>query len=178
MTTLFLYLSREGQTRRISERLAAQLAAAGDQVRVADLNGPEAADALAQAQRIVIGASVHYGHLPEILYRFIECHRTRLAELPGAFFCVNLTARKAGKDTPEGSVYMRKFRARSTWHPQLLGVFAGALRYPRYTWYDRLIIRFIMWLTKGPTDPATDMEFTDWTLVHAFGQQLLNIPKG
>jgi menaquinone-dependent protoporphyrinogen oxidase len=31
-------------------------------------------------------------------------------------------------------------------------VFAGALRYPRYRWYDRFMIRLIMKMTGGETD--------------------------
>jgi menaquinone-dependent protoporphyrinogen oxidase len=32
------------------------------------------------------------------------------------------------------------------------------------------MIRLIMLMTKGPTDPATVIEFTDWTKVEAFGR--------
>ena len=32
------------------------------------------------------------------------------------------------------------------------------------------MIRFIMLLTGGPTDPATVVEFTDWQRVEAFGR--------
>jgi menaquinone-dependent protoporphyrinogen oxidase len=32
-----------------------------------------------------------------------------------------------------------------------------------------------MWLTKGPTDPATDVEFTDWTKVDAFGRAIAQL---
>jgi menaquinone-dependent protoporphyrinogen oxidase len=34
------------------------------------------------------------------------------------------------------------------------------------------MIRFIMWLTKGPTDPATVVEFTDWARVDAFARRV------
>lgn len=32
------------------------------------------------------------------------------------------------------------------------------------------MIRVIMWMTKGPTDPKTVVEFTNWTQVEAFGR--------
>ena len=32
------------------------------------------------------------------------------------------------------------------------------------------MIRLIMWITGGPTDPATVVEFTDWQQVEAFAQ--------
>ena len=56
--------------------------------------------------------------------------------------------------------------------PKLLGVFAGKLDYPRYRFIDRLMIRFIMLITDGPTDPKTVIEFTDWDQVEAFGRKL------
>jgi len=37
---------------------------------------------------------------------------------------------------------------------------------------DRTAIRFIMWITKGPTDPTGTFEFTDWRRVEAFGESL------
>ena len=60
------------------------------------------------------------------------------------FFGVNLTARKEGKDTPEGNVYVRKFLQRIKWIPAKVGVFAGALLYPHYKWIDRVMIQLIM----------------------------------
>ena len=58
------------------------------------------------------------------------------------------------------------------WRPKLLEVFAGKLDYPRYGVVDRIVIRFIMWLTGGPTDPATVVEFTDWRRVEAFARRV------
>jgi menaquinone-dependent protoporphyrinogen oxidase len=34
------------------------------------------------------------------------------------------------------------------------------------------MIRFIMWMTKGPTDPKAVVEFTDWSRVEAFGDEV------
>jgi menaquinone-dependent protoporphyrinogen oxidase len=53
-----------------------------------------------------------------------------------------------------------------------LAVFAGKLDYPIYTFLDRQVIRFIMWMTKGPTDPQAVVEFTDWKKVDDFGRAI------
>ena len=42
---------------------------------------------------------------------------------------------------------------------------AGRLDYPHYRWLDRQIIRFIMKMTGGPTDPRSCVEFTAWKAV-------------
>lgn len=169
---LFLYFTREGQTRRICDCMAEALRAQGRTVALLSLDDPQAAEALRHSGRVVLGASIHYGRLPASLYSFIEKNRTELEARPSAFFCVNLTARKAGKNTPEGSAYMRRFLKKTSWRPQKLAVFPGALLYTRYTWYDRLVIRFIMGITGGPTDPTRDVEFTDWDEIRYFARSL------
>jgi menaquinone-dependent protoporphyrinogen oxidase len=51
-------------------------------------------------------------------------------------------------------------------------VFAGKLDYPRYRWFDRQMIRLIMALTGGPTDPTTVVDYTDWAAVDGFAGEL------
>ena len=58
-----------------------------------------------------------------------------------------------------------------------MAIFAGKLNYPIYNWLDRNIIRLIMRLTGGPTDPDTVMEFTDWQKVDAFGLLVSDMTK-
>lgn len=162
---LLLYSSREGQTRRICECMADVIREEGGEAKILSLVDPDLEQATADAERLIVGASIHYGHLPPELYHFITENKTLIEARANAFFCVNLTARKPGKDTPEGSAYMRKFLKKSPWRPTRLAVFAGALYYTRYAWYDRMMIRLIMWITGGPTDTRRDVEFTDWDRV-------------
>ena len=65
---------------------------------------------------------------------------------------------------------MEKFLRQISWKPKKLAVFAGKIDYPIYTFRDRQVIRFIMWMTKGPTDPRAVVEFTDWNKVDDFGR--------
>ena len=104
--------------------------------------------------------------------------RSRLSDLkkmaaleskPNALFSVNVVARKPGKDVPEGNPYLQKFLRTIAWKPQRLAVFAGRIDYPSLGPVDRTMIRFIMWMTNGPTDPKAVVEFTDWSRVEAFG---------
>jgi len=122
--------------------------------------------------QIVIGASIRYGKYRPALFRFIEAHRDVLDRTPSAFFSVNVVARKPGKDKPESNPYVRTFRQGTTWVPREIGVFAGKIDYPRYGFVDRQMIRLIMWLTQGPTDPGACVEFTDWQAVERFAQRV------
>ena len=54
-------------------------------------------------------------------------------------------------------------------------MFAGKLDYPRYRFWDRQIIRLIMWMTKGPTDPSVVVDYTDWSQVEAFARRVSQI---
>ncbi|HHF0552488.1 TPA: menaquinone-dependent protoporphyrinogen IX dehydrogenase [Vibrio antiquarius] len=167
---LFLYSSREGQTKKILHYIDEQLP--DFDCELVDLHNVETID-FSQYDRVLIGASIRYGHLNKKLYQFIERNLNQLEQNKVAFFCVNLTARKEGqgKDTPEGSAYIRKFLIKSPWRPTLIGVFAGALYYPRYGWFDRTMIRFIMSMTGGETDTTKEVEYTNWEKVALFADK-------
>ncbi len=172
---LLVYSTTDGHTRRICERLARVVQGDGRAARVMALSDCTAADVEASAT-VVVGASIRYGkHKPEVT-AFIERHRAALDARPNAFFSVNVVARKPGKDRPEGNPYLQKFLRRIAWKPQRLAVFAGRLDYPSLGTLDRQVIRFIMWMTKGPTDPKAVVEFTDWSRVDAFGRELAATP--
>lgn len=169
---LLLYWSGYGQTRRICERIQAIVRTQGHAVDVAALDAgtdPAAYDA------VVIGASIRHGkHDPSVL-EFIRRHQPLLESRPSGFFSVNLVARKPAKNRPETNPYVKAFVAGSPWKPRLLGVFGGELDYQRYGAFDRAAIRFIMWLTKGPRDPNTKVEFTDWAEVERFAGRVAGL---
>ena len=168
---LIAYSTTDGHTRQICERLRRVIEPVGHHVTVKLLVECGAAD-LEACDAVVIGASIRYGkHKPEVA-EFIARHQAALEARPNALFSVNVVARKPGKDRPEGNPYLQKFLRRIDWKPQRLDVFAGRLDYPRLRPIDRTMIRFIMWMTKGPTDTTGTFEFTDWARVEAFGAEV------
>ncbi|CCN85360.1 Protoporphyrinogen oxidase [Vibrio nigripulchritudo SFn27] len=173
---LLLHSSREGQTIKILHYIEEKLGSVD--CTMMDLHQIETVN-LSGYDKVVIGASIRYGHLNKKLYQFIDRHLEALNQANAAFFCVNLTARKEaeGKDTPEGSAYIRKFLTKSPWKPSLIGVFAGALYYPRYRWFDRVMIRFIMKMTGGETDTTKEVEYTNWEKVSLFVDSVKNLSK-
>ncbi|PSU29609.1 menaquinone-dependent protoporphyrinogen IX dehydrogenase [Photobacterium lutimaris] len=166
---LLLHSSSDGQTVKILQHI--EKALGEDCVcEFVDLNTATSVN-FADYSRVLIGASIRYGHLNKKLYQFIEKNLLALKQAKAGFFCVNLTARKEGKNTPETSVYMKTFLKRSPWQPELQAVFAGALRYPRYGWFDRMMIQLIMRITGGETDTSKEVEYTDWQKVEAFADR-------
>lgn len=173
MKTVIFYLTRDGQTRKIAEKMASEL----DDCTLLNLreNADIFAEQLAAFDVIVIGASIRYGHFDPLLEQFIAKHSALLNQKKSAFFSVNLTARKANRNTPETNVYTRKLLARIAWQPTIVEVFAGALRYPRYRWFDRVMIRFIMKITGGETDTRREYEYTNWDQVSQFVNRLSKV---
>lgn len=163
---LIIFSSVHGQTRKITNQLAQQLKELGNSVVIADI---KAVPAMESFDKIVIGASIRHGKHNPALYEFIQKHQKILTQKVSGFFSVSLVARKPEKNTPETNPYMQAFLSKTTWRPTLLQVFGGNLNYQGYNAFDRNIISFIMWLTKGPTDPVTNVEYTDWQKVNDFG---------
>jgi menaquinone-dependent protoporphyrinogen oxidase len=168
---LILYSTVDGHTLKICRRLQALVAQDGHQVELVSIEEAQKVD-LAAFDKIVIGAGIRYGrHNPKVA-EFIRRNRSMLDAKANAFFSVNLVARKPEKSQPDSNPYLRKFLRRIAWKPKKLAVFAGKLDYPKYSLVDRCIIRFIMWLTNGPTDPGAVAEYTDWLQVEAFGRAI------
>jgi menaquinone-dependent protoporphyrinogen oxidase len=83
-----------------------------------------------------------------------------------------VVARKAEKNTPDTNPYIKKFLKISKWNPKKIEVFAGKVNYPSYNFFDKYIIKFIMFITGGPTDTSQSYEFTDWLKVEDFAKDL------
>lgn len=172
---LVVYSTTDGHTRRICQRLQQVMAQPGNSVTVEPLAQADALD-LESFDKIVIGASIRYGKHQPMVKQFIERHQALLERKANAFFTVNIVARKPEKNRPDTNPYLIKFLRTLSWQPQLLGVFAGKLDYPRYRFVDRFMIRLIMFMTNGPTDPKAVIEFTDWRQVEAFAQRVCDLP--
>ncbi|RKN82370.1 menaquinone-dependent protoporphyrinogen IX dehydrogenase [Ulvibacterium marinum] len=166
---LLLYSSVDGQTLKICNTLREQLRKQSivDLVAIDDFNGDTD-----PYDKIVIGASIRYGVHNKKVIDFINSKKEHLDSIKAAFFSVNLVARKPEKNTPDTNPYVTKFFRTIAWRPNLVEVFAGKLDYKKYPFFDRIMIQFIMWMTKGPTDPHTEIEYTDWEKVKEFGERL------
>ena len=167
--TLLLYSTTDGQTVSICERIESELQKYS-KVDVSPLDNSVNLK-LDNYDQVIIGASIRYGKHKLELYEFIKSHKVELENKKNGFFSVNVVARKPNKNTPETNPYIKKFLDISLWQPQHIGVFAGKINYPKYRFLDKQMIRFIMYITKGPTDTNGTFEFTDWNQVDLFAQK-------
>jgi len=155
---LVLYATVEGQTARIAERMAECLRGKGQAVELRDARAGFDAGAY---DAVMVGASVHYGRHPAMLAAALKRQRAALESRPGAFFSVSLTAQEH---------YAAKFLRRARWRPRAVAVFAGALRYSRYPWWKRQMLRGFALMGGHDTDSSRDYEYTDWGAVAHFAE--------
>lgn len=170
--TAIIYSSTDGHTVKICEKIIEII----KHESIISLSSIEEADSLdlESFDFILVGASIRYGNHKANLFSFIKNNLESLNKKDTAFFNVNAVARKEDKNTPATNPYLIKFLRKVAWKPTLLEVFAGKISYPKYHFFDKHMIRFIMWMSKGPTDPSKVFEFTDWKKVESFGKKVLN----
>lgn len=166
---LIMYSTTDGHTLEICQRLKQVIEREDNRVSLHSMDDGSNVD-MKPFDKIVLGASIRYGKHSKQVYQTIQSNQQILESKPNAFFSVNVVARKPEKRQPHTNPYLKKFLKQIAWQPKHLAVFAGKLDYPRYSFWDKQIIRFIMWMTKGPTDPDTVIDFTDWKQVESFGQ--------
>ena len=169
---LFIYSSTDGHTKTICERIKNFLND-GNLVEIFSLEDVKKIN-LSKFEKIIIGASIRYGKHSKELYNFINSNKNILDQKKCAFFSVNVVARKPEKNTAETNPYINKFLKISKWKPNKIKVFAGKVDYPNYNLIDKYIIKFIMFITNGPTDTSQSYEFTDWSKVDDFSEELKN----
>ena len=169
-SSLVIYSSTDGHTKTICKRMIDFLKDK-NVTKLVSLNDAKKLN-LSEFNKIIIGASIRYGKHSKELYKFIELNRNILNEKESIFFSVNVVARKAEKSTPDNNPYIKKFLTISNWRPKKIGVFAGRVDYPNYNFFDKYMIKLIMFITKGPTDISKSYEFTDWSKVEGFAKEI------
>lgn len=168
-----IYSSIDGQTLKICNALTKQLKE-HDQVvdlfSINDFHGD-----INSYDKIVIGSSIRYGVHNKNIIEFINAHKDELEAKISVFFSVNLVARKPEKSTPTENPYVVKFFKTITWKPTYVEVFAGKIDYKKYSFFDRIMIQLIMWMTHGPTNRDAEIEYTNWEKVKSFGLKLIEL---
>ena len=168
---LVVYGTHEGHTAHIADRIAAVLRSAGHEVDVCDARSqPPLA---ARHRAVIVGASVHTGGYEREVRRWVRSHADELAARPNAFFSVSLTSPTHDEaHDPQVQAEMRRFFARTGWHPSRVGVFAGALEYSKYNPLFRLAVK---WTFRKEdhgrlTDTTHDYDLTNYAQVDAFAR--------
>lgn len=164
---LIIYSTTDGHTIEICQEIQSILEQQENTVELISVHDAVDID-LSQYEKLVIGASIRYGKHNKSVIDFINRQQKKLDDMPAAFFSVNVVARKPNKGRPDNNPYMQKFLQQISWQPTEMEVFAGKIDYQKYRFFDRQMIRLIMYITKGPTDLNSVNDFTNWDQVRSF----------
>jgi menaquinone-dependent protoporphyrinogen oxidase len=174
---LVLYGTGEGQTAKVAARIADGLAERGhDAVTVDAGEGTDGID-LDDVDAVVVGTSIHYGRSKRSVRRFVAANAERLAAMPTAFFQLSL-ADASDEGAEQAAAYVAAFVDGTGWQPDRVGRFGGALRYSKYGFLTRLLMRQIATRRLPDADPSADTEFTDWDEVDAFTADVAAFVEG
>jgi menaquinone-dependent protoporphyrinogen oxidase len=185
MRAAIFFATREGHTRRIAARLAADLESRGAVVDVYNVRtaGPIEWGNYSTA---CVAASVHAGRHEREMIAFVKNHRAELERLSAAFVSVSLS--QAGVQDAARTEDQRRraaadvqgmidgFIKATGWHPARTLPVAGALLYTKYNVFIRFVMRRISRQAGGPTDTSRDYQFTDWGAVDRFVTELVTVP--
>ena len=175
------YATREGQTQRIAEHVAASLRQRGLEATVNDVRTRPGMK-LDQYAAAVIAGSVHAGCHEAELVRFVKEHIHELESLPSAFLSVTLS--EAGAERPDATPeehakfvadvqkVISRFFENTGWHPKRVKPVAGALLYTKYNFLVRFVMKRIAKASGGSTDTSQDHEYTDWVALDQFVAEL------
>lgn len=177
VTILVCYGTSEGQTEKIAERLGDRLTERGHRVPVRNVAeddlDPTGYDA------ILIGSSIHVGSHQSSVEGFVRENREALAHRPTGFFQVSLSSAADDPDRrAEAAGYVEAFEEATGFHPDRVGLFGGALRYSKYGFLKRLLMKHIAKKATRDTDTSQDHEYTDWGEVDAFAEDFAAFVEG
>lgn len=173
MHVIVIYATVEGQTRKIARHIAGTVQSLGHDVTVFDAADLGDLD-LGLADAVIAAAPVHIGKFPASFVQWVADHAAELNDRRTAFVSVSLgAASQFDAERREIAAIADEFHAETGWHPSGLHHAAGALRYTKYDFLKRLLMRHIAAKEGGDVDTSEDHEYTDWEALAAFVQDVL-----
>ena len=181
MRVAIFFATRDGHTRRIAARIAADLEQRGALVDVYNVRTAGPID-WSRYSTACVAASVRGGTHEREMIAFVKTHRIDLERLSAAFVSVSLS--EAGAEDQHRSADHRRqsaadvqrmidaFVKTTGWKPARTFAAAGALKYTKYNLVIRFVMKRIARSMGGPTDTSRDYDFTDWTAVDRFAAEL------
>jgi len=177
------YATREGQTQRIAEHIAKRLKSLGLAGDLRNVRFCPSLDNLSRYSAVILAASVHIGRHQREMVRFVRAHREQLDRVPTWFFSVSLSqvgAQRAGDPAEKHAQFAAdvermiiQFCKETAWRPKHSVPVAGALRYSRYNFIVRFIMKRIAAAQGAGTDTSHDYEYTDWAMLNRSADDII-----
>lgn len=176
---LVLYGTGEGQTATVADRIGAVLGARGHDATTTNADEIPAEFDLEEFDAVLVGASIHAGRHQSVVREFVRTRREALATRPTAFFQLSLSSATDDETRQaEAAGYVEAFLEETGWYPDRIARLSGALRYSRYGFLKRLMMKRIAAEATGDTDTSRDYEYTDWYEVESFATDFAAFVEG
>lgn len=174
-STLLVYGTSEGQTKRIAETITRELTAHGQTVTAVNAAERPTDLDLEAFDSVIVGASIHAGKTQPAVREFVREHREAIEARPNAYFQVSLAAAtEDGAD--QATEYTDRFSAETGWEPDRVEQVAGAVRFSEYGFLLRLLMR-VLARRLLPGAPREDTEYTDWEQVEDFAAEVATMTE-
>ena len=169
LSFLVLYGTGEGQTAKVATRITESIEHRGHDTTVIDIENLPAKSSFAEFDAVLVGSSIHVGTHQKAIREFVRTNRDELTNRPTAFFQLSLSSAADDPDRRAAAAgYADALLEESGWHPDRIGLFGGALRYSKYGFLKRLMMKRIAKEATGDVDTSQEYEYTDWAEVEAF----------
>ena len=175
MRALIIFASHDGQTQRIADRIARRM----NQAHIpTDLHNvtEHGADRISvdAYEAVVFGSPLHYGEHDARIRSCIAKYHDVLTRVPTGFLSVSLGIASVHPDDRREAIRLaERFVASLNWKPSVVAHFAGALRYSRYGWLKKRMMRYIAEHSGAKTRTDQDYEYTDWNDVDEFADDVI-----
>lgn len=167
MKILIIYGTSEGQTRKIARFLEDVLQKNNHTVVIAD--SAEEPPSPHDFDVVLVGSSIHINKYQNSVRDYIKQYVDTLNAKKSAFFSVSLVAASdLEKDKKEMKEMEQKFLTMTEWQPKETFQIAGALKFTKYNFFERIIMRMIASKKGKAIDTSKDYEYTDWKAVEKF----------
>lgn len=171
LNALIVYGTTEGHTRKIAHFIGDELMRRQCTVRVLDAADKPNARDLNDVQAVLILASLHMHRYQSAVTHFVREHRQAIEAKTNAFLSVSLSAiGDDPEDQAELTECLETFTDRTGWTPNEIIHVAGALKYTKYDYLKRWVMKRIAKDHDLPTK-TDDYEFTDWRALERFAHQ-------
>lgn len=176
MNVLIVYASSEGQTKKICSFLAGEIRQQGAEATL--IEAGKAKQVSKDYDLVIVAASIHIGSYQKAITKFIKSNLEMLEDQPSSFISVSLTAAgKNAKDLADLENITKTYLQKLNWQPDHILQVAGALRYTKYNFFIKYIMKRIARKNVGATDTSRDYEYTDWQQLKDFVKMILRAYK-
>ena len=172
MNILIVFGTTEGQTRKVAQFLKTEAEKHGHRADIADAtDNPPPPD---NYDVVLIGASLHMHKYQSSVFHYIKENAETLNKLTSGFFSVCLAALGTDDESlKELNEITAAFLKDTGWKPVDIEQVPGALRYSKYDFLKKMIMRMIAKKGGKDTDTSGDYEYTDWPKVKAFLERMI-----